>query len=109
MFFDSSETITIKVGTLLLLLERLGSYLLPLLIRRREGETSGAMHPSEWKREFRDAIDEKLEQRVLPLMEKMVEGHQDVVNLLKDRTAYFQQQTDLLKELVEVSRNRRRR
>ena len=71
--------------------------------------TSGALNPSYWKQEFRSALDEKIEQRLLPLLEKLTESHTDMLNMLKDRSMYFQQQTDLLKELVEVSRDTRRR
>jgi len=107
-------TITVSAATVVLIAERFYAYLLAPKLRTKEeqkvfeGAASGEKDPAYWKSEFRQAIDEKLDQRVLPILDKLAENHADIVSLLKDRTSYFQQQTDLLKELVDVSRKRRR-
>lgn len=108
-------TFTVSGTMAALVIERLYAYMLAPKLRTREeqkafeGTASGEKDPAYWKAEFRQAIDEKLDQRVLPILSKLTDNHGDIVTLLKDRTTYFQQQTDLLKELVDVSRNKRRR
>lgn len=107
-------TFTVSGTMAALVIERLYAYMLAPKLRTKEeqrafeGAASGDKDPAYWKAEFREAIDEKLDQRVLPILKQLADNHTDMVSLLKDRTSYFQQQTDLLKELVDVSRKRRR-
>ncbi len=107
-------TFTVSGTMVALVVERLYAYMLAPKLRTKEeqkayqGSSSGDKDPDFWRSEFRHAIDEKLDQRVLPILKQLADNHTDIVGLLKDRTTYFQQQTDLLKELVDVSRKRRR-
>lgn len=108
-------TISMSSATVVLIAERLYAYMIAPNMRTKEeqkayqGSASGDKDPDFWRAEFRHAIDEKLDQRVLPILKGLADNHTDMVGLLKDRTSYFQQQTDLLKELVDVSRNNRAR
>lgn len=67
-------TITTSSATLVLIAERLVAYfIIPRLRSSRstqEGATSGDKAPSYWRQEFRAAIDEKLDQRILPILER---------------------------------------
>lgn len=106
-------TITISAATAVLIAERLYAYMLAPKIRTKEeqearGERSSDKPPEFWQKEFRDAVMEVNEMQILPLLKTMVEGHKEIVDMLHGRTVLFQQQIDLMKELAEVSRRRRR-
>lgn len=114
-------TVTMSGATLVLIGERLFAYLIsPRLQSKPEkppiaSSTSGDKDPAFWQKEFRDAVMQVNEMQVLPWLQKISEGlerlaeaHADVIKLLQERSALFQQQTDLLRELVDVNRRKRR-
>lgn len=106
-------TITVSGATLALVAERLFAYFVSPKMRTKEetaarGERSSDKPPEFWQKEFRDAVMEVNRLQILPLLETMVEGHKEIVDMLHGRTVLFQQQIDLMKELAEVSRRRRR-
>jgi hypothetical protein len=95
-------TIALHSGTVILLLERAFALFIQPRMRARNGnETSGAQDPAFWKQEFRSAVDEKLDQRVMPILER-----QTVIQEAQTRT--LEGVAMLVKELVETSRRRRR-
>jgi hypothetical protein len=64
-------TITISGATAVLVGERLFAYVIAPRFRQGQiGANSGDKDPSFWKQEFRQAIDEKLEQRIMPILER---------------------------------------
>lgn len=70
-------TITVSGATLALVAERLFAYFVSPKLRTKEEtdarkppNSSGDKDPAFWQQEFRAAIDEKLEQRVIPILEK---------------------------------------
>jgi hypothetical protein len=94
-------TIALHSGTVILLLERAFALFIQPRMRRNGNETSGAQDPAFWKQEFRSAVDEKLDQRVMPILER-----QTVIQEAQTRT--LEGVAMLVKELVETSRRRRR-
>src|SRR5689334_10684890 len=68
-------TVSVSVATLGLLAERLFDLIVKPRLRTKEeqaakrGDTSGEKDPAFWKQEFRSAVDEKLDQRVMPILE----------------------------------------
>lgn len=106
-------TITVSAATVALIIERLYAYMIaPKIATKQEqdarGDRSSDKPPEFWQKEFLDAVMEVNELQLLPLMKTMVEGHKEIVDMLHGRTVLFQQQIDLMKELAEVSRRRRR-
>lgn len=107
-------TITLSVGQVALIIERLYAYMIAPKIRTKEEQerktdSSGDKPPEFWQKAFRDAVMEVNQLQLVPLLEKMVDGHKEVVDMLHSRTMLFQQQIDLMKELVDVNRTERRR
>jgi hypothetical protein len=70
-------------------------------MRRNGNETSGAQDPAFWKQEFRSAVDEKLDQRVMPILDNQSK-------ILESLARTQEGVAMLVKELVETSRRRRR-
>jgi len=98
-------TITLQAGTLMLLAERAYVYLIQPRLRTKEDAivkgNSGAQDPAFWKSEFREAIDEKLDQRVIPILENQSK-------ILESLARTQEGLAQMLTELVGVSRARRR-
>lgn len=102
-------TITVSSATVLLVAERLFSiFLQPRLrsssdrhVEKANGNgASGAKDPAYWQREFREAIDEKLEQRILPLLKTTTETQVEISKTLLKTQA-------TLEELVSQRRRSR--
>jgi len=93
-------TITVHSATALLVAERLFGYVvIPLLKKQKENGASGSKDPAYWQREFREAIDEKLDQRILPLLKQGSDSQaQTSQTLSKIET--------LLEELIKQRRRR---
>jgi hypothetical protein len=99
-------TIALHSGTVILLLERAFALFIQPRMRAKENTSSdnvnsGEQDPAFWKQEFRSAVDEKLDQRVMPILER-----QTVIQEAQTRT--LEGVAILVKELVETSRRRRR-
>lgn len=72
-------------------------------------DASGAKDPAYWQKEFRTAVAEVNNMQLVPWLEKLTEAHTEIVKLLNERSSIFQRQTDLLAELVDMSRRQRER
>ena len=101
-------TITLQGGTLLLIGERLFAYLItPRLRTKGETEerksliTSGDQDPAFWQREFREAIDEKLDQRVIPILEKQTA-------ILETQARTMEGVSATVRDLADIMKRRRR-
>src|SRR5689334_17141100 len=69
---------------------------------------SGDKDPAYWQQEFRAAVLEVNKLQITPWLEKLTEAHEEVVRLLQERSSVFTRQTDLLQELVDANRRKRR-
>lgn len=91
-------TFTTSGATLALIAERLAVYfIVPRFKDRRpiqEGSTSGDKDPAFWRAEFRQAIDEKLDQRIMPLLEKQTEILESVARTQEGMATMVEQLSD---------------
>jgi hypothetical protein len=99
-------TITVSGATLALVAERVFALFIAPRLRPKEdsassNSSSGQKDPAFWKQEFRSAIDEKLEQRIIPILENQQK-------ILESQARTQEGVALLVKELVDISRKRRR-
>jgi hypothetical protein len=66
---DSAVHITLTSGLAALVIKDVLFFIVPKF-RGARASVSGDKDPSFWKQEFRSAIDEKLDQRIIPILEK---------------------------------------
>lgn len=100
---DEAIHITMGTGMALMLIKQAWEFLGPRLSASKErAADSGGKDPSYWKQEFRAAIDEKLDQRIIPILE----GQQKI---LESQARTQEGVAKLVEELVDVSRKRRTR
>jgi len=100
--------ISMSGATLCLVAERLFSIFVAPKMRTKEerqaraGETSGEKDPAFWEKKFGQIFDEKLDQRVLPILEKQTSIQESLARTMEGMATQ-------LKELTDVSRKARRR
>jgi hypothetical protein len=100
-------TITIGATQLAILAKMANDFLAPRFSAAREASrisslanTSGEKDPAFWQREFRGAIDEKLDQRIIPILENQSK-------ILESQALTMAGIAKIVDELVILSRRRR--
>ena len=98
-------TITLQAGTVLLIGERIFALFVAPRMRAREeprkGQSSGEKDPAYWENKFGQVIDEKLDQRIIPILEKESQ-------ILESLARTMEGVATSVKELADSSRRRRR-
>lgn len=87
-------TLTIGATQLAVLAKIAFDFLGPRIASGRNG-SAGEKAPEYWQREFRSAIDEKIDQRLIPIME--------------NQSRILEKQTETLESIAAVMANRARR